>query len=111
MPKYRPDALSLFHFKDRHEAESVFNDLVAIDDAICKARNAGHRTKRLQALLASPLHDLSKEFVRRLLRLPSDRMKRTVQSAIRHTFTSTHHYCSALIHRTSKARAKERQSS
>lgn len=111
MPKYKPDALSLFHFKDRHEAESVFNDLVAIDDVICKAKNISHRQKRLQALLASPLHDISKEFVRRLLRQPSDRMKRTVQTAIRHTFTSTHHYRSALIHRTGKARAKEKQSS
>jgi hypothetical protein len=108
MPKFRPDTLSLFYFKDGHEADSLFNELVLIDDAICKAKNLKTAKVRLQALLEKPLHDLSKEFIRRLLRLHSDRLKRTSQAALRRTFTSTHHYKSALINRTSKARAKNK---
>jgi hypothetical protein len=106
MPKFRPDTLSLFYFKDSHEADRVFNELVAIDDAICKAKNVSHRTKRLEVLLTSPLHDISKEFVKRLLHLHADRLKRTTAAAIRRVFASTHHYRSGLIHRTAKARTK-----
>jgi hypothetical protein len=107
MSKYRPDALSLFYFKDRHEAESVFNALVAIDDAINQAKTLKGIRKSLHALQQAAQPKPVKEFIRRLLPLPEDRMKRTTQSAIRRVFTSTHHYRSALIHRTAKARAKE----
>jgi hypothetical protein len=105
MSKYRSDALSLFYFKDRHEAEIVFNDLIRIDDAICKAKNLKAGRKRLEALLNTPLHEQSKEFVQRLLHLHSDRMKRTTAAAIRRVFSSTHHYDSALMNRCRKARA------
>jgi hypothetical protein len=102
--KYRPDALSLFYFKDRHEAEREFNALVAIDDAINQAKSLKEVRKSLSALQQAAQQKIVKEFIGRLLLLPSDRMKRVIQTAIRRVFTATHHYEMAMIHRTKRAR-------
>jgi hypothetical protein len=104
MSKYRPDTLPLFYFKDRHEAESVFNSLVAIDDAINQAKTLKEIRKSLHALQQAAQPKPVKEFIRRLLPLHEDRMKRTIQTAIRRVFTATHHYEMAMIHRTKRAR-------
>jgi hypothetical protein len=104
MSKYRPDALSLFYFKDRHEADAVFNSLVAIDDAIQSAKTLKDARKRLNTLQQAPQPKLIKEFICRLLQLHQDRMKRTITTAIRRVFSSTHHYHSGMKNRTDKAR-------
>jgi hypothetical protein len=109
MSKYRPDALSLFYFKDRHEAEAVFNSLIAIDDAIQSAKTLKEARKSLSALQQAAQQKPVKEFIGRLLLLPSDRMKRVVQTAIRRVFTSTHHYESGITNRTIKARRQTAQ--
>jgi hypothetical protein len=104
--KHRPDPLSLFYFRSREEAELAFNGLVAVDDAIQAAKTLKDARKRLSALQQGPQPKQIKEFITRLLPLHKDRMERTAQTAIRRVFTSTHHYQSALIHRTAKARPK-----
>jgi hypothetical protein len=63
MSKYRPDALSLFYFKDRHEAESVFDSLIAIDDAIQSAKILKDARKRLNALQQAAQPRPVKEFI------------------------------------------------
>lgn len=107
--KYRADVHSLFYYPAREDAESAFNSLVAIGDAITKAKTADEARKRLKALLRHPQHKTTKEFIRRILPLHEDRMNRAIQTAIRRVFTSTHHYEAAITNRTNKARAKEKR--
>jgi hypothetical protein len=108
MPKFRPDTLSLFYFKDRQEAEIAFNALVAVADAITQAQGIKDARRQLSALQQAPQPKPVKEFIRRLLPLHKDRMERTAQAAIRRVFTSTHHYASGLTNRTAKARMQPR---
>lgn len=80
---------------------------MAIDDAIRAAADQKDARRRLCALQQGPQPKPVKEFISRILPLYPDRMRRASRRALRHVFTSTHHYHSALIHRTAKARAKE----
>lgn len=104
MSKFRADALSLFYFKDREEAELAFNALVTLTDAIKAAKHTEQARKKLNALLQQPQPQVTKELIRRLLPLNSDRMERIAVSALRRVFTSTNHYEGALMNRTRKAR-------
>jgi hypothetical protein len=105
MSKYRPDALSLFYFKDRHEADAVFNSLVAVDDAIKEAKDTRQARAKLRELLQSPSQiEQTRQFIERIIELSKDRMERYAQAALRRVFTSTHHYQSGMKNRTDKAR-------
>jgi hypothetical protein len=51
MSKFRPEALSLFYFLNREEAELTFNSLVTITETIKAAKHTEEARRKLKTLL------------------------------------------------------------